>query len=82
MQQWASYKKRRAVDISGYYPKTLRSHRHIKVEANVSNYTTKAGVKKALGVKIILLAKKVDVADMKSDVVKLDIDEFKTIPND
>lgn len=43
---------------------------------------TKAGVKKALGVKLILLAKKVDVADMKSDVVKLDIDEFKTIPND
>ena len=39
-------------------------------------------MKKALGVKIILLAKKVDVADMKSDVVKLDIDEFKTIPND
>ena len=39
-------------------------------------------MKKALGVKIILLAKKVDVADMKSDVVKWDIDEFKTIPND
>lgn len=39
-------------------------------------------MKKALGVKLILLAKKVDVADMKSDVVKLDIDEFKTIPND
>ena len=52
----------------------------MKVELDFSNYTTKAGLKKATRVATLKFAKKVDLASLKSHVDKLDTDELKNVP--
>ena len=54
---------------------------NVKVELDLSNYATKADLKNATGVDTSKFAKKVDLANLKSDVDKLDIDELKNIPS-
>ena len=49
---------------------------------DLSNYATKAYLKNATGVDTSKFAKKVDLANLKSQVFKLDIDKLKTIPDD
>ena len=51
----------------------------MKVELDLSNYVTKANLKKATGVDTSSFAKKTDLANLKSDVDKLDIDKLKTL---
>ena len=46
----------------------------MKAELNLSNYATKANLKNATGVD-----KKTDLANLKSDVDKLDIDKLKNV---
>ena len=48
----------------------------------MSNYGTKPNLKNAAGVDISDFAKKADLADLKSDVDKLDINKLKTLTND
>ena len=47
----------------------------------MSNYTTKAGLENAAGVDTSNFTKKTDLAHLKSDVDKLDIDKLKNVPS-
>ena len=53
----------------------------MKVELDLSDYTTKADLKNAAGVDTSKFAKKVDLASLKSNVGKLDIDKLKIVPS-
>ena len=65
-----------------YFPEPKFSAGKVKVELNLSNYATKADLKTATGGDTSKFAKKVDLANLKSDVVKLDIDKLVPIPAD
>ena len=60
-------------------PKSLR--KLVKIALDLSNYSTKADLKNATNVDISKFAKKVDSANLKSDVDKLDIDKLKNVSN-
>ena len=59
-------------------PKSFGSR--VKVELDSSNYTTKAGFKKATDADISKFAKKVDWANLKCVVDKIDIDKLESVP--
>ena len=54
---------------------------NVKAELDLSNYATKADLKNATGVDTLDFAKKADLASLKSDVDKPDIDKLKNVPN-
>ena len=58
-------------------PKSLRGKK--KVELDLSNFATTTDLKNATGINTSSFAKKVDVADSKSNIDKLDIDKLKNI---
>ena len=60
--------------MSEYFPGTKSSDGRVKVELHLSNYATKADLKNTTCVDTSKFAKKVDLADLKSNVDKLDID--------
>ena len=51
--------------------------RKVKVELDLSNYATKTDLENATGVDTSPFSKKTDLASLKSDVDKLDIDKLK-----
>ena len=51
-----------------YFPEPKSSGGRVKVELNLSNYATKAVLKNATGIDTSKFAKKLDVANLKSDV--------------
>ena len=53
----------------------------MKDELDLSNHATKADLKNATGVDTSKFAKKVDLANLKSNVDKLDIDKLKNVPS-
>ena len=53
----------------------------MKVELDLSDYATKSDFKNATGVDASNFAKKINLANLKSDVDKLDIDKLKNEPN-
>ena len=57
-----------------YFPKPNSFRENVKVELDLSNYATKTDLKNATGVDTSSFAKKADLANLKSDVDKLDID--------
>ena len=63
-----------------FFSESKSTGRRVKTELDLSNYATKAGLKKATGVDILSFAKKTDLAHLKSDVDKLDIDKLKNVP--
>ena len=56
-------------------PKFLEAN--VKVELDLSNYETKTDLKNATGVDILDFVKKTDLANLKLDLDKLDIDKLK-----
>ena len=62
------------------FPKLKALGKIVKVKLNLSNYATKADLKKAAGVDTMDFAKKTDLANLKSDVDKLNINKFKNVP--
>ena len=52
----------------------------MKVELDLSNYVIIAELKNATGVDTSKFAKKVDLANLKSNVDELDVDKFKNVP--
>ena len=66
-----------------YFPTPKSFEGRVKVELALSNSATKADLKIATPVDISKFAKKVDLANIKSDVDKLDIGKLilKNIPN-
>ena len=59
-----------------YYPEPDGYARNkIKVQLDLPNYTTKSNLKLATGTNTSKFPKKVDLANLKSNVHRLDIDE-------
>ena len=54
---------------------------NVTVEWDLSNYETEAGLKNETRVDTPKFAKKVDFANLKSDVDKLSLDKVKNVPN-
>ena len=65
--------------MSEYFPKPKLLRANVKTELDLSNYATK-DLKNATGVDTLDFAKKTDLANLKSDVDKLDINKLKTVP--
>ena len=65
--------------MSEYFaePKSLRK---VQVELDLSNYETKTDLKNATGIDRSSFAKKIELASLKPNVDKLDIDKLKNIP--
>ena len=66
--------------MSEYFPEPKSSRGRVKVELDLFNCDTKADLKNATGVNISRLAKKIDLAILKSNVDKLDIDQLVPVP--
>ena len=66
--------------MSEYFPEPKSLRGRVKVELDLSNYATKTNLKNATGVDTSKFAKKVDLANLKSNVDKLDIDKLKNVP--
>ena len=65
--------------MSEYFPESKSSGGRVKIELGLSNYAIKAYLKNATGVDTSKFAKKVDLASLKSNVDKLDIDKLKNL---
>ena len=63
--------------MSEYFPEPKSLGGRVKVELDLSDYATKAVLKSAAGVDTSKFAKNVDLASLKSNVDKLDIDRLK-----
>ena len=63
--------------MSNYFPKPKFLGANVKTELDLSNYTTKSDLKNVTGVDTSDFAKKTDLANLKSDVDKLDIEKSK-----
>ena len=70
--------------MSQYFPKPFNSHfsDSIKVKIDLSNYATKTGIKIISHVDTSLFALKTSLANLKTEVDKLDIDKLVPIPVD
>ena len=68
--------------MSEYFPKQNSLEANVKVELDLSNYATKTDLRNAAGFDTSSFAEKVDLANLKSDVDKLDIDKQKNLPNE
>ena len=66
--------------MSEYFRKSESSEANVKVDFDLSNYATKSDLKNATGADTSKFDKKVDSANLKSNVDKLDIDESKNYP--
>ena len=70
--------------MSQYFPKPFNSHFNdsIKVKIDLSNYATKADIKNISHVDTSSFALKTNLANLKTEVDKLDIDKLKPVPTD
>ena len=59
-------------------PKSLEK---VKIELDLSNYATKTDFKNATGIDTLSVPKKINLARLKSNVNKLDIDKLKNVPS-
>ena len=68
--------------MSKYFPPYNNSKEKIKVELDLSNYTTKNDVKYITHVDVSSFASKTNLAALKTEVDQLDTDKLKTTPAD
>ena len=68
--------------MSQYYPPYKRSSSNIKVELNLTNYATKNDLKYITHVDVSTYASKTNLAALKSEVDKIDVDKLKATPTD
>ena len=66
--------------INEYFPEPKYLGERVKFELDMSNYATKRDLKNATGVDTSVFAKRIDLANPKSDLDKLDIDKVKNVP--
>ena len=67
--------------MSEQFPEPKSSGGRKKVELNLFNYATKTDLKNATGVDTSEFGEKVDLARLKSNVEKLDIDKLNNVPS-
>ena len=65
-----------------YYPPYKSSSNNIKVELDLTNYATKADLKNITHVDVSSFASKTNLAALKTELHKIDIDQLKTAPTD
>ena len=65
-----------------YYPPYKSSSNNIKVELDLFNYATKNDLKNITHVDVSSFASKTNLAALKSEVDKIDLDKLKTAPVD
>ena len=63
-----------------YYPPYKPSSNNVKVELDLTNYATKNDFKNITHVDVSSFASKTNLAALKSEVDKIDVDKFKTTP--
>ena len=70
--------------MSQYFPKSFDSHfgDSIKVKIDLSNYATKTDIKNISHVDTSSFALKTNLANLKTEVDKLDIDKLALVPTD
>ena len=68
--------------MSQYYPLYKSSSNNIKVELDLTNYATKNDLKNITHVDVSTYAIKTNLAALKSEVDKRDVDKLKTTPTD
>ena len=70
--------------MSQYLPKPFNSHFNdsIKVKIDLSNYATKGDIKNILRVDTSSFALKTNLANLKTEVDKLDFDKLVPVPTD
>ena len=67
--------------MSQYFPPYRSSGRNIKVELDLSRHAKKAGLKNVTHVDVSSFASKTNLASLKTEVDKLDIDKLTPVPN-
>ena len=65
-----------------YYPPYKSSSNNIKVELDLSNYTTRDDVKNITNIDVSSYATKTNLAALKTEADKIDTDKLKTVPDD
>ena len=73
---------KRAYYKMSYYPPYKSSSSNVKVELDLTNYATKTDLKNITHVDASSLASKTNLAALKTEVDKIDIDKLKTAPVD
>ena len=70
--------------MSQYFPKPFNSHfgDSIKVKIDLSNYATKADIKNISHIVTSSFVLKTDLANLKTEIGKLDIDKLVPVPVD
>ena len=69
--------------MSEYFPKPFKSFvKNVKVKVDLSNYATKTDLKNITHVDTSSFASKTNLASLKTEVDKLDIDKLVIVPED
>ena len=68
--------------MSAYYPPYKNSSINIKVKLDLTNYTTKDDVQNITHVDVSSFASKTNLAALKTEEDKIDVDKLKTAPTD
>ena len=65
--------------MNGYFPKPFRRRENIKVKVGLFNYATKAHIEDITHVDTSNFALKTNLANLKTEVDKLDIDKLVSV---
>ena len=68
--------------MATYYPLYKSSTKNVKVELDLTNYATKTDLKNIIHVDVSSYASKTNLAALKTEVNKIDVDKLKTTPTD
>ena len=68
--------------MSTYYPPYKNNSNNIKVELDLANYATKTDLKNITHTDVSSFASKTNLAALKAEVDKTDVDKLKTVPDD
>ena len=68
--------------MSQYFPTPLSDYKNIKVKIDLTNYATKKDINDITHVDTSNFALKTNLANLKTEVDKLDIDKLVPIPSD
>ena len=68
--------------MTTYYPLDKSSSNNVKLELDLTNYATKTDIKNIIHVDVSSFASKTNLAALKTEVDKIDVDKLKTTPID
>ena len=68
--------------MSTYYPPYKSSSNNIKLELDLTNYATKTDLKNIIHTDVSSFASKTNLAALKTEVDKIDVNKLKTVPDD